>query len=147
MTGKRLRSYLNTWIIYGVLTPLIHIAKFANTKLKRFKSIFLNPWSKAIDAFTQNFENNWIVPSIHLITNSIHHLLLCKAEAILILPKWPSSSFCILLFRRNMKFVIMYWKSLNLHVSNICVFKGTPRIPFLALRNLILILTVRLSTR
>ncbi|VDI69108.1 Hypothetical predicted protein [Mytilus galloprovincialis] len=89
----------NLWGPYTV----DRFANFANSKLKRFNSKFWNPGSEAIDAFTQNWknENNWIVPPIDLVSKSINHLVLCKAEGTLIVPKWPSSSFWTLLFRKK----------------------------------------------
>jgi hypothetical protein len=41
-------------------------ANFNNKKLNRYNSLYWNPGSEAIDAFSQNwqFENNWLVPPV-----------------------------------------------------------------------------------
>ncbi|XP_071148392.1 uncharacterized protein [Mytilus edulis] len=66
-----------------------------NKKLPRFNSKFWNPGVEAVDALTQNWNNevNWIVPPISVVCRAIRHLILCKARGTLIVPKWPSSSF------------------------------------------------------
>ncbi|XP_071160888.1 uncharacterized protein [Mytilus edulis] len=91
--------------IWGPYT-IDRFANFHNTKLKRFNSKFWNPGSTAIDAFAQNWtmENNWMVPPISLVAKSIKHLILCRAEGTLIVPKWPSSAFWSLIFNRRLEF-------------------------------------------
>jgi hypothetical protein len=58
---------------------------------------------RIIYAFTQNWRNgnNWIVPPIDFVARSTSHLILCKAEGTLIVPKWPSSYFWTFIFKRN----------------------------------------------
>ena len=75
-----------------------------NKKLKRYNSKFWNPDSEAIDAFSQNWfgENNWIVPPISLVNRAIKHLLHCKSEGTLIVPRWPSSPFWTMIFKEGL---------------------------------------------
>ena len=77
-----------------------------NAKLQRFNSLFWHPSSEAVDAFSKSWrlENNWLVPPIALVCRTIKHLLFCRAEGTLIVPKWPSSPFWTLLFDVDMKY-------------------------------------------
>ncbi|VDH97570.1 Hypothetical predicted protein [Mytilus galloprovincialis] len=70
------------------------------SKVKRYKMR-----STAFDAFAQNLtlENNWMVPPISLAAKSIKHLILCRAEGTLVVPKWPSSAFWSLIFNRRLE--------------------------------------------
>ncbi|CAC5388127.1 unnamed protein product [Mytilus coruscus] len=72
-------------------------------KLPRFNSKFWNPGVEAVDAFTQNWKNevNWIVPPISVVCRAIKHLILCKARGTLIVPKWPSSSYWTMIFKKG----------------------------------------------
>ena len=47
-------------------------ANFNNKKLNRYNSLYWNPGSEAIDAFSQNwqFENNWLVPPVFSVLKS-----------------------------------------------------------------------------
>ncbi|CAC5388448.1 unnamed protein product [Mytilus coruscus] len=78
-------------------------ASHLNKKLLRFNSKFWNPGVEAVDAFTQNWKNevNWIVPPISVVCRAIKHLILCKARGTLIVPKWPSSSYWTMIFKKG----------------------------------------------
>jgi hypothetical protein len=54
-------------------------------ELNRYNSLYWNPGSEAIDAFSQNwqFENNWLVPPVFSVLRVIKHLLFCKARGTL----------------------------------------------------------------
>ena len=58
------------------------------------------PGSGGVDAFGFNWSghNCWIVPPVRLICRTISHLALCRGHGILIIPKWPSSTFWPLLW-------------------------------------------------
>jgi len=64
-------------------------ASALNTKLHRFNSLFWQPGSEAVDAFSQiwTFENNWLVPPINLVIRTIKHLIACRAKGTLVVPK------------------------------------------------------------
>lgn len=81
--------------------------RFANTenaKTKRFSSIYWNPGTSAVDAFTSNWscENNWLVPPVSLASKTINHLVKCRAKGTLVVPRWPSAPFWPLLFNENL---------------------------------------------
>ena len=71
-----------------------------NKKLKRFNSLFWNPGTERVNAFSVSWgkENNWLVPPIFLISSTILHVIRCKAKGTLIVPQWPSAPFWPLLF-------------------------------------------------
>ncbi|VDI56275.1 Hypothetical predicted protein [Mytilus galloprovincialis] len=81
--------------------------RFANTenaKTKRFSSIYWNPGTSGVDAFTSNWscENNWLVPPVSLASKTINHLVKCRAKGTLVVPRWPSAPFWPLLFNENL---------------------------------------------
>ena len=71
-----------------------------NTKFTRFNNKFCCPRSETIDAFAQNWEEdfNWLVPPPILVPETVRHLLLCKAKGVLITPAWKSARYWPLLF-------------------------------------------------
>lgn len=75
-------------------------ANFYNRKLTKFYSRYWNPHAKGVDAFCQDWgkENNWLVPPVFLTPRVIRHLVECKAEGTLIVPKWVPSPFWPMLF-------------------------------------------------
>ena len=79
-------------------------ASYLNKKLMRFNSKFWSPGVEAVDAFSQNWKNeiNWIVPPISMICKAIKHLIFCKAKGTLIVPKWPSSAFWTMIFKKGL---------------------------------------------
>jgi len=107
--------------LWGIFT-VDRFANFENTKLHRFNSLYWNPKSEGIDAFTCNWanENNWLVPPVSLASKAINHLVECKAAGTLVVPKWPSSPFWPLIFDSNMKY--------QQYVSDILEFHEVERI-------------------
>ncbi|MES9880156.1 MAG: reverse transcriptase domain-containing protein [Sedimenticola sp.] len=92
--------FLNT------LGPALTIDRFAtsqNAKLPRFNSRFWNPGTLAIDAFTQNWSDdyNLLVPPVHLILRCLSHWISTKASGILVAPAWRSSVFWPVFFPQN----------------------------------------------
>ena len=75
-------------------------ASFHNTQLPRFNSRFWNPGTKAVDAFTCNWqdENNWWCPPPYLVPRTIQHALRTRAQGTLLVPQWPSAAFWPMLF-------------------------------------------------
>ena len=79
------------------------VDKFANmnnTKLLRLNSLYWNPGSIAVDAFTSDWsgENNWLVPPVSMASRVINHLIKSNSVGTSVVPKWPSSSSWLLLF-------------------------------------------------
>ena len=72
--------------IWGQYT-INRFANTDNTKLPRFNSLYWNPGSECIDAFTCNWaqENNWLVPPVAVISKAVNHVVKCKASGTLIL--------------------------------------------------------------
>ena len=68
---------------------------WCNTKLPRFNLRFLQPGSKAMDAFSQDWssDNNWLVPPIAVIGKVLNHMRDCRAVGTLIVPLWKSACF------------------------------------------------------
>lgn len=79
-------------------------ANKSNTKLPRYNSLFWNTNTEAIDAFTQDWagENNWLVPPLYSVLRVMKHMLACKAEGTLIVPRWSSSPFWPMIFRQKL---------------------------------------------
>ena len=70
-------------------------ANFKNARLPRFNSLFWNPGTEAVDYFSQDWssDNDWLVPPVHLIMRTIKHMLYCRANGTLIVPRWPSLAY------------------------------------------------------
>jgi hypothetical protein len=68
-------------------------------KVNKFFSKFWTPGTIGVDWFAFNWKlyNSWIVPPVHLISDTIKHLELCKAHGTLVIPKWTSAQFWSLL--------------------------------------------------
>ena len=66
-----------------------------NRKMTRFNSRFFHEESEAVDAFTQDWSQDfiWLCPPIYLITRTIEYLEANKAKGIIIFPEWKSSYF------------------------------------------------------
>ena len=60
--------------------------------LTKYHDIFNDNWDK---------HNNWVVPKISLIGQTIKHLIKTKAKATMIVPKWKSASFWPLLVNQR----------------------------------------------
>lgn len=81
-------------------------ASISNRKTVRFNSLFWNPDSEAIDAFTQNWtnDNNWLVPPIYSVVRTIKHLIAQRARGTLIVPRWVSAAFWPYIFDSHMMY-------------------------------------------
>lgn len=104
--------------LWGPFT-IDRFANFNNKKLNRYNSLYWNPGSEAIDAFSQNwqFENNWLVPPVFSVLRVIKHLLFCKARGTLIVPKWISAPYWPYIFDENLCY--------RTYVSDVLEFKNT----------------------
>lgn len=78
-------------------------ATYKNRKTARYNSLFMDVESEAVDCFTEDWGgcNNWLVPPVCMVAKTILHVVYCRANATLVIPKWPSSSFWPLLFDRT----------------------------------------------
>lgn len=101
---------------YGVTTEFFEfvdnmfgphgIDRFANEhnfKVERYNSLFWTPSTEAVDAFSQDWENenNWCVPPVVLVPRALNHLVYCKGNGTFVVPYWPSSPFFPLIFGEN----------------------------------------------
>lgn len=84
--------------IYGNFT-IDRFASFHNKKVERFNSKFFCPGTSGVNAFTQNWRNefNWLCPPISLLGECLNHLKLCNGKGVLLVPLWKSSYFWPLL--------------------------------------------------
>lgn len=121
-------------------------ASVVNKKISRFNSLFWNPSSEAVDAFTQNWsgENNFLVPPIYSVVRAIKHLVYSKAIGTLIIPRWVSAPYWPFIFKKHMQYqnyvtdVLEFAECDRIYVkgsSPYCIF-GTEKIvsPVLAVR-------------
>ena len=101
-------------------------ANFENRKTVRFNSRFWNPFSEAVDAFTQDWanENNWIVPPICMIARCIRHLQTCRAKGTLIAPEWKSALFWPLLVSYGGQFIPGVRDVYRFPTNNQTIFKS-----------------------
>lgn len=104
--------------LWGPFT-IDRFANFNNKKLDRYNSLYWNPGSEALDAFSQNwqFNNNWLVPPVFSVLRAIKHLLYCKARGTLIVPKWISAPYWPYIFDENLNY--------RHYVSDVIEFKDT----------------------
>ena len=109
-------EFLNS--MWGPFT-IDRFANLSNTKLQRFNSLYWNPRTCAVDAFSCNWrgENNWLVPPVSLASKCINHLVSCRAMGTLVVPKWHSSAFWPLLFKQNLDYVSYVRDVLEFHES------------------------------
>ena len=125
-------------------------ASVVNKKISRFNSLFWNPSSEAIDAFTQNWsgENNFLVPPIYSVVRAIKHLVYSKTIGTLIIPRWVSAPYWLIIFKKHMQYqnyvtdVLEFAECDRIYVkgsSPYCIF-GTEKI-------VSPVLTVRLDAR
>ena len=70
-------------------------ASNTNFKVKKFYSLFWNPGTSGVDAFAFDWsrELSWLVPPISLVNKAIIHILSCKGQGTLVVPKWKSAIF------------------------------------------------------
>ena len=76
----------------------IDVDRFADLKNKqtpRFNSRFYHCKAEAVDAFSQHWGGtvSWLVPLIYLVNKTIQYAEQCKAEVVIVIPKWISSVF------------------------------------------------------
>jgi hypothetical protein len=96
-----------------------------NRKTERFNSLFWNPGSEAVDAFTQNWhgENNWLVPLIYLVVRNIKHLLFHKAQGTLYSTEMGFSHVLAfhfkggLFYRENVTDVLEFKESSSIYIK------------------------------
>ncbi|VDI41319.1 Hypothetical predicted protein [Mytilus galloprovincialis] len=82
-------------------------ANMDNDKVDKFSSLYWNPGSSAVDAFSCHWaqENNPLVTPVSLVCKCINHLVRCKAEGTPIVPSWPSSPYWPLIFDENTEYI------------------------------------------
>ncbi|CAC5388831.1 unnamed protein product [Mytilus coruscus] len=99
-----------------------------NAKFGRLNSLFWDPNTSAIDAFTCNWngDSNWllVVPPVNLVSKCIYHLVTCKAIGTLVVPKWPSSAFWPLLFKKKLEYVWFVRDVLEFHANDRILVAG-----------------------
>ena len=80
--------------LWGACT-IDRFASWKNTKTSRFNSKYWTPKCEAVDAFTQDWGNdfNWLVPPISLVPRVIRHAERCSAKGILVVPVWRSAPY------------------------------------------------------
>ena len=81
-------------------------ASCKNTKTPRFNSKYWTPQCEAVDAFTQDWENeeNWLVPPVSLVPRVIRHAERCFAKGALIVPVWKSAPYWPMLCANDRQF-------------------------------------------
>ena len=75
----------------------------ANHRVKRFYSDFLCPTSSGIDAFCHSWDNEvaWICPPVKKVIHVTKKIRQTHGEGVLVVPKWPTSSFWTFLFNEE----------------------------------------------
>ena len=90
------KVWFNKICKYFDFKPTIdQFANFKNRKLNKFNSKFYHNRANAIDSFTQIWaeERNWVVPPVFLINKALDYCKTCKAEMVIVFPKWKSGVF------------------------------------------------------
>ena len=115
-----------------------------NAQLPRFNSLYWSPGSEGVDAFAFRWsgENNWLVPPISNIIACVNYLLINKAPATLIVPRWRSAVYWPLLVDEHgcfPNFIVdfrLFRNSLGIFENGSVpsIFGDTFRSPVLALR-------------
>ena len=85
-------------------------ADMHNYQLKRFNSRFWNPGSEAMDTFTCDWggELNWRCPPPYLVPWLIRHAQETEALGTLVVPRWYSTPYWPLLFKRVKLIFVLY---------------------------------------
>lgn len=108
-------------------------ASYLNRKCLNYNSKYQDPFSNGVDAFRFNWKghNNWLVPPIAEIGNTLQHLKKCRAMGVLVVPKWQSAYYWPLLtqadgrYQRGVKDVIEFLKPNNFFKSDTSkIFNG-----------------------
>lgn len=88
----RIFQYLN--IKWGPFS-VDRFANMSNTQLARYNSLFLDPMTMGVDAFSQCWsgENNYLNPPIRLMNRVLDKIIADRAVATLICPIWPAQSW------------------------------------------------------
>lgn len=104
--------------LWGPFT-IDRFANFKNAKTKRYNSRFFDPYTEGVDAFMQDWskENNFWVPPVNQIIQTILKISSHKAQGTLVVPHWPAASFWSLLQSND--------KSYASFVSDFMIFKDT----------------------
>ena len=94
---------------YGPFT-VDRFADDINKRVVTFNSKFYCPGTSAVDAFTENWqnENNWICPPVKLIGSVFKHMEICKCKGTVLLPLWESAFFWPLIYPDVNPFYIAY---------------------------------------
>ncbi len=81
-------------------------ADHKNCQLRRFNSRYCVPGTSGVDAFAQDWsnENNWLVPPLFLVPQTIQHLRECHALGTIVIPKWTAQSYWPLLVNQSGNF-------------------------------------------
>jgi len=138
---------LNPMLFHRIWGPhtIDRFASPGNAQLDRFNSRFYLPGAEAVDAFTCSWaaDNNWWVPPVHLVPRIIRHAQNNKSQGTLMIPKWLSSPFWLLLFPDGSgpaEFVAV-WIELPLYdelilpgILGSSLLKSTPNTPMIAVR-------------
>ena len=102
-----------------------------NCKVPKFNSLYCCPNTSGVNAFAYDWSDvslNWLCPPVKLICSTLHHMRLCHAKGILLVPQWPSSHYWLLLhngtsfsnFIKDYRIVDPYYYS----SAEKCNFKG-----------------------
>ena len=80
--------------------PVDRFASNLNKKVNNFNSKYFYPGTSHVNAFTNDLsrDHNWLCPPISCIGSVLRHLILCKAIVALLVPIWPSSYYCPLIY-------------------------------------------------
>ena len=96
ITGQLIVIVLN---LYGPFN-VDRSANNLNRKLKCFNSKYYCPGKSHVNAFMNDWSNdlNWLCSPMSTICSVIRHLKLCKSKSTLLVPVWPFSYFCPLIY-------------------------------------------------
>jgi hypothetical protein len=74
-------------------------ADSGNKRLNKYVTEFYDPNAMAMDAFTIRWNfMAWVCPPVSLLSRVINRIRSSKCQGVLIVPNWPASSFCPLIF-------------------------------------------------
>ena len=97
-----------------------------NAKITRFNSKFHCPKSEGVNAFHFSWarENNYLVPPVHLVPDTLKHLQFYQGRGVLVVLYWESAIFYPLILDSSSNFQPFIKDAIYFDDGRLCVIQG-----------------------